>query len=134
MTDEANKPLTDEDRIRAGEQVSDLTRANYIKRIRANLDLTRPEFWEPMGINFAVGGKYEAGMRKVPDRIMKLVELTYVKVRSTEDLSVSERNLLVFLRKNPEISAALKYIMQLREDVVSLEERLRKATPPSDLD
>lgn len=57
-----------------------------------------------------------------------------MKVRSTEDLSVSERNLLVFLRKNPEISAALKYIMQLREDVVSLEERLRKATPPSDLD
>ena len=47
---------------------------------------------------------------------------------------MSERNLLVFLRKNPEISAALKYIMQLREDVVSLEERLRKATPPSDLD
>lgn len=119
----------EKERLRTGGKVSDMTRAQFILRTRKGLGLTQTEFWVPMGIHYAVGGKYELGFRKVPDRIMKLIEFTYLKIGHQNDISEKERSILIFLRKSPEIITALLYVMKLRSDSERLDVLLSKLKP-----
>ena len=52
----------------------------WIVLVRAEFDLTQPQFWHPLGVSQSAGCRYETGSRSLPGPLRKLVEINEIEI------------------------------------------------------